>query len=364
MADENQDEKTEEPTARKLAEARKRGETIYSPEVGAWMVLAAGTLSLMMMGGPAAQALGRVCIAFLAAPADFSADPNSLRALFAAVLMKVGAAMGLVVLIIAAAGLAARFVQDQPAWSAERMKPSLDRINPIAGLGRVFGRAAFANFVKGLLKLAVVGGAVVWALWPRDAMYETQPLRDLAAFWPLVQQKAVAVIEACLSAFAVIAAGDYFFTRQSYMRRMRMSRQELRDEFRQQEGDPQIRARIRQLRGERARRRMMAQVPKATVVITNPTHFAVALKYEAGETAAPICVAKGVDDVAFKIRETAEQASVPVVEDPPLARALYASAELDEAIPREHYEAVAKVISYVMRLAARRRSRPATDANR
>ena len=360
---ENDDEKTEEPTQRKLSEARKRGEIIYSPEVGAWMVLTAGAFSLMMMGGPLAKSLGQLCIGFFETAPEMAADPVSLHAMFGALMLKVGAAMGMVALAIGGAGLAARFIQDQPVWSTERMKPSLDKINPMSGFGRVFGRAAFANFTKGLLKLVVVGGAVTWALWPRDAMYETQPLRDLASFWPLVQKKALIVVQACLTAFAIIAAGDYFFTRQSYMRRMRMSRQDIRDEFRQQEGDPAVRNRIRQLRGERARRRMMAQVPKATVVITNPTHYAVALRYEKGETDAPICVAKGVDDIALKIRETAEAASVPIVEDPPLARALYAASELDETIPREHYEAVAKVISYVLKLATRRRSTPADRAN-
>jgi flagellar biosynthetic protein FlhB len=140
---------------------------------------------------------------------------------------------------------------------------------------------------------------------------------------------------------------------------MRMSRQEMKEEFRQQEGDPLVRARLRQLRGERGRKRMMANVPGATVVITNPTHYAVALKYEAGGTGAPLCVAKGVDDVALRIREVAEEANVPIVEDPPLARALYASADVDETIPREQYEAVAKIIGLVMRLAAQKRGRRA-----
>jgi flagellar biosynthetic protein FlhB len=143
------------------------------------------------------------------------------------------------------------------------------------------------------------------------------------------------------------------------MDRLKMSRHEMKEEFRQQEGDPLVRAKLRQVRGERARRRMMAKVKDATVVVTNPTHYAVALQYEAGKTGAPVCLAKGVDEVAFRIREAAEEAKVPIVEDPPLARALYASADLDSAIPREHYEAVAKVIGYVMRLAAQKRSQRA-----
>jgi flagellar biosynthetic protein FlhB len=356
MAEE--DDKTEEPTARKLEQARKRGEIIYSPEVATWMVLAGGALALAMMGPAVAGGIGRMLIGFFAAPEDFSTDPRALLDLFTALTIRVGAVIGLVLLFIAAGGLAARFVQDQPTWATEKLSFSLDKLDPVKDFQRVFGPAGFSSLLKGLLKLVIVGAAGAWALWPRDAMYETQPLRDLATFWPLVQERAGAMIMACLTSFALIAAGDYFFTRQSYMKKMRMSRQELREEFRQAEGDPQVRAKIRQVRSERARRRMIAAVPKATLVVTNPTHFAVALRYEAGETAAPICVAKGVDEIAFKIRETAEAHSIPIVEDPPLARALYASAELDEPIPRQHYEAVAKTISYVLRLAARRRSRP------
>jgi flagellar biosynthetic protein FlhB len=362
MADD--DEKTEAPTPRRLEQARRKGDIVYSAEVGAWMALAAGTLTLTTMGAGMADRIGRLLVNFFAEPESFATDPHALLSLFGALLAKVGAALGLMALFMVAAALAARFAQDQPTWAPEKVVPSFDKLDPIKGFSRVFGQAGLSNFLKGLFKFTIVGAAVTWALWPRDAIYETEPLRDLAAFWPLLQQKAGALIAACLAAFGVIAAGDYFFTRQSYMQKMRMSRQELRDEFRQSEGDPLVKAKLRQIRGERARRRMLAAVPKATLVITNPTHFAVALRYEAGETAAPICVAKGVDEIAFKIRETAEEHSVPIVEDPPLARALFASAELDEPIPRAHYEAVAKTISYVMRLASRRRSRPPPRANR
>ena len=356
MAD-DQDDKTEEPTGRKLEQARQRGDIIYSPEVATWLVLAGGSMALTMMGPDIADNLGRTLIGFLAAPDSYPTDPHALMNLFSALLLRVGAIIGLVILFIAAGGLAARFIQDQPTWAVEKISMSLDKLDPIKGFQRVFGPAGFSALLKGLAKLIIVGAAVVWALWPRDATYETQSLRDLASFWPLVQERSVALITACLAAFGAIAAADYFFTRQSYMKKMRMSRQELREEFRQSEGDPQVRQKIRQVRNERARRRMLAAVPKATLVVTNPTHYAVALRYEQGETAAPICVAKGVDEIAFKIRETAEEHSIPIVEDPPLARALYATAELDEPIPRQHYEAVAKTISYVLRLAARRRSR-------
>jgi flagellar biosynthesis protein FlhB len=148
----------------------------------------------------------------------------------------------------------------------------------------------------------------------------------------------------------VIAGLDYVVQYRRFMQRNRMSRQEIKEEFRQNEGDPAIKARVRQIRQERSRKRMMAAVPEATVVITNPTHYAIALKYESGKTAAPVCVAKGVDQLALRIRAVAEEHAIPVIENPPLARALHASVEVDDAIPPEHYKAVAQVIGYVMRL--------------
>jgi flagellar biosynthesis protein FlhB len=188
-------------------------------------------------------------------------------------------------------------------------------------------------------------------------------LLDPAALLVFLKDKAVAVMIALASAAALLAAVDYVFTRQSYMERQRMSRREIKEESRQSEGDPMVKAKLRQIRQERSRRRMLAAVPNASVVITNPTHFAVALRYEQGETPAPICLAKGVDAVALKIREAAKKHDIPIVEDPPLARALFAAADLDEPIPREHYDAVAKVIGFVMRL-SRRRGQGARNPNR
>jgi flagellar biosynthetic protein FlhB len=155
---------------------------------------------------------------------------------------------------------------------------------------------------------------------------------------------------AALGAMAVIAVADYFLQHMQFMKRNRMSKQEIKEEYRQNEGDPHIKAKIRQLRQERSRKRMMARVPEATVILMNPTHYAVALQYESGKMAAPLCIAKGVDAIALKIRAVAEDHDVPVVENPPLARALHASVEIDEPVPPEHYKAVAQVIGYVMRL--------------
>ncbi|MBL8557625.1 MAG: flagellar biosynthesis protein FlhB [Hyphomonadaceae bacterium] len=350
-----EDDKTEEPTQKRIDDARKRGEIVYSSEVGAAFSLLAVTFIVAFMAGPAAGAIGHALRGALSNAHELPTDGRALMSLYMALGGKILAAVGLVGLALIAAGVASRFVQDQPVWSAKRLEPKLSRLNPIEGAKRIFGKQAAGNFAKTVAKFAVVGVAVGWALWPRDGTLSILPTLDIAALGPLMQERALSLLIACTCAAAVIAAIDYIFVRQAHFKRLRMTRHELKEEFRQSEGDPQIKAKLRQIRQERAKRRMMSAVPDATVVITNPTHYAVALKYDREESPAPTCVAKGVNEVALRIRETAEQNGVAIVEDPPLARALYATADIDEPIPREHYEAVAKVIGYVLRLADRRR---------
>ncbi|MES1196985.1 MAG: flagellar biosynthesis protein FlhB [Pseudomonadota bacterium] len=358
------DDRTEEPTARKLERAREQGDIIYSPEVGAALSLVALTMILSYLSGPIANEISRSFIGFLAAPDQFSADPGSLRRIGMLVSIKALMIFGMVAVALAFAGIAARFLQDKPTFTASRLQPKLDKLNPMTGFGRVFGKAAFASFLKSLVKFVVVGAALTSALWPHRDELQRISLLDPAALLPFVKERVVHMLIAMTSAAGLLAAVDYIFTRQSYMKKQRMSRQEIKEEMRQSEGDPMVKARLRMIRMERSRKRMLQQVPQASVVITNPTHYAIALRYEQGETAAPICLAKGVDDVALRIRAVAEEHNVPIVEDPPLARALFAAADVDEPIPREHYEAVAKVIGFVMRLANRRRRMSVTPNRR
>jgi flagellar biosynthetic protein FlhB len=357
MAEQNDDDKTEEPTPRKLEQARERGDIIYSPEVSAALSLVAATSVVAFMSGPIFSEMGRSFIGFLSMPDQYSATPGALRAIGASVGVKLMGIFALAALALGGAGLAARYVQDQPTFTGERLTPKFDKLNPIEGFKRVFGKQAAAAFLKSLAKLVVVGAALAWVLWPQKDELQNMSLLDPAALLPFLKERVVSMMLALTSAAAVIAGVDYVATRQSYMQRMKMTRREIKDELRQSDGDPMVKAKLRQIRIERSRKRMMANVPKASVVITNPTHYAIALRYEAGETPAPICLAKGVDAVAARIREVAEENNIPIVEDPPLARALFAAADVDEAIPREHYEAVAKVIGFVMRLARRRGAR-------
>lgn len=360
MSEQNDDDKTEEPTPRKLEKAREKGDIVYSQEVGAALSLLVATGVVAFLSGPIVTEMARAFVGFIALPDQYSVEPGALRAVGASLALRLLAIFSLVAIALGMAGLAARYVQDRPTFTGERLTPKIEKLNPVKGLKRIFGKQAASSFVKSLAKLLVVGAALAWMLWPRDGKLESIALIDPRGLLPFIKDHVVGMMMALASAAALIAAIDYVATRQSYMKRQRMSRREVKDELKQSDGDPMVKAKLRQIRAERSRTRMLANVPNASVVITNPTHYAVALKYEQGQTPAPICLAKGVDAVAQRIREVAEAHEVPIVEDPPLARALFAAADVDEPIPREHYEAVAKVIGFVMRLARRRgRARPA-----
>lgn len=349
------DDKTEEPTPRKLEQAREKGDIIYTPEVGAALSLLAVTGIVAFLSGPLAIAMSRDFIGFLSMPDQFSTDPRALQSIGVSVMLKVALILGMSMLALMVAGIASRYLQDQPTFTAKRLEPKLDKLDPIKGFGRVFGQQAFATFLKSLAKFVVVAAIMAWVMWPNDSSIENMALLDPAALLPFIKERAVSMLIAFACAAGLIGIVDYVFTRQSYMKRQRMSRREIKDEHRQQEGDPMVKARLRAIRQQKSRQRMMSQVPNASVIITNPTHYAIALRYEQGQDSAPMCLAKGVDDVALKIREVAKEHDVPIIEDPPLARALFATADIDEPIPREHYEAVAKIIGVIMRLAKRRR---------
>jgi flagellar biosynthetic protein FlhB len=252
--------------------------------------------------------------------------------------------------VFALAGISGHVLQSRPGFTTSRLAPDLSKVSPMAGFKRLFGLDGWMNLVKGLTKIAIVGLAVWTQLWPARGMLESILTQSPGGVVADMSHLLFKVLMAALAALAVIAGADYFLQRMQFMKRNRMSKQEIKEEYRQNEGDPHIKAKIRQLRQERSRKRMMARVPEATVVIMNPTHYAVALQYESGKMGAPICVAKGLDALALRIRAVAEDNDVPVVENPPLARALHASVEIDEPVPPEHYKAVAQVIGYVMRL--------------
>lgn len=351
----DQHQRTEEPTPKRLEDARKKGDAPRSQEiVSTAMILAAGA-GLWLLAGPAASSLSAMAALFLEQAHEFSAEGESLSRIFAGVALRVGAGLAGLAALFVAAALAANVGQARPVLSAEKIKPALNRLSPAEGAKRLFGAVALVNFGKGLGKLAIVGSILVFALWPDRDRLMGLPYADARAILAIASQEVGKLALYAVAAMSVIAALDYAWARREWRKRLRMTKEEVRREMKEQEGDPQIRGRQRQQREARSRRRMMAAVKDATVLIMNPTHFAVALKYDATSGAAPLCVAKGLDDTALRLRAAAEDALVPVVENPPLARALYAAVDIDEEIPAEHYEAVARVIGFVMgRTKARR----------
>ena len=350
MADENDDsEKTEDPTQKKLEDALEKGDVAKSQEVNTWFIMAGATLMFMVFSNSISANLSTTMRGLIANSFQIRVDATALPHLYQAIGLKILAALALPVLILMLAALAGNMIQHRLVWSAKSLEPKLSKISPIAGLKRMFSMQSVANLLKGIVKMLVLGTVLTALMWPERDRIMALERTDPAAILPLARTLSLKIMGAVVSLLAIMAVADFLFQYRRWYEKQKMSVRDIKEEFKQSEGDPTIKGKLRQLRMSRQRKRMMAQVPKAAVVITNPTHFAVALQYERGMEA-PICVAKGIDAVALKIREIADENRIPTVENPPLARALHATVEIDQAIPPEHYKAVAEVIGYVMRL--------------
>src|SRR6266699_2783599 len=350
MADENDSsDKTEDPTQKRLDDAHDRGDVAKSQEINTWFVIAGGTLVLSTFSGSVGSGILMPMRNLIANSWMVHTDGPGLMELAQSLAYALIAALGVPLLMLALAAIAGNMMQHRLVWSGESLKPKFSKISPGAGAKRIFGKQAAANFGKGIFKLIALGAVMMAVLWPErhrlEAMVQFDPAAILGATTTLTLQLMGAVV----AMLAVVAIADYLFQYRQWHERQKMSLQEMKQEFKQSEGDPHIKGRIRQLRKARMKKRMMAAVPKASVVITNPTHYAVALSYERSMSA-PVCVAKGIDSIALKIREIAKAHDVPIVENVPLARALHATVEIDDEIPVEHYHAVAEVIGYVMGL--------------
>ena len=347
--DQHDTDRTEDPTQKRLDDALARGDVAKSQEVSAWFVIAGGALMLAAFSGSMGGGLTTTFRGLIANAHQIPVDGQALIAIMLRIEGEVLAAVAIPTALLALAALFGNMIQHRLVWSAEPLKPQLSKISPLAGLKRLFSSQAIANFVKGLVKLVVIGAVMAALLWPQRHRLEGLVQTDILGTLSLTRSLALELLGAVVAILAFVAAADYLFQYRQWYERQKMSLREMKEEFKQTEGDPMIKGKIRQLRQSRMRKRMIAAVPKASVVITNPTHYAVALQYERGMEA-PVCVAKGVDALALKIREVAGEHSVPVVENPPLARALHATVEVDQEIPPEHYKAVAEVIGYVMKL--------------
>jgi len=347
-------QKTEDPTGRRLQEARDQGQVAKSQEVNNLLMILALTISVVMFGGAIARDIVNMSLPFVESPDKVPTDLGHLTTMgwkLLGMILLAGAAP-LVLALFAAFG--AGYLQFGLLLSSESLMPDLEKISPLSGLKRIFSMRSLSDFLKGLLKIGVVGAIVYLVLTPSvgdlHKLIGMEVVQLLGVIADLVNRLLVTVF----AAMVVIAGADLLYQRYEHIKGLRMSRQEIKDEMRESEGDPMIKGRLRQLRMERARKRMMAEVPKADVIVTNPTHYAVALKYNQVEMTSPKVVAKGVDKVAQKIREIAAEHDIPIVENPPLARGLYAAVDIDEEIPPEFYKAVAEVIAYMFRLKRRK----------
>jgi flagellar biosynthetic protein FlhB len=350
MADEpDTTEKTEDPTQKRLDEALKRGDVVKSQEVNTWFIIAGATLVMSAFSGNMSSELSATMRGLIANAHNISVDGPALPRLFQKIGVEMIAAIAIPFLLLMLAALGGNLIQHRLVWSIEALAPKLSKISPAAGFKRLFSAQALANFAKGLVKLVLIGTVLTVLMWPERGRIMALERADPVTVLPLAQSLAMKLLTGVVAMMAVVAMADYLFQYRQWYERQKMSLRELKEEFKESEGDPVIKGKMKQVRNSRMRKRMIANVPKAAVIITNPTHYAVALQYERGMEA-PVCVAKGVDALALKIREVAGQHSIPIVENPPLARALHATVEVDQVIPLEHYKAVAEVIGYVMRL--------------
>ncbi len=350
MAEEDDAQKTEEPTPRKLEQAKSKGQTTTSQEVKNWSILLAATLLIAIMAPSMAGDVRDLTVKFLAQPDLIPSDFEHLRLVLADTMLGMLLILAPLLGVLVITAILTSLAQSGFVWAPSKLNPELSKISPLKGLGRMFSTRSLVEFVKGIAKLAIVTLVSASLALPLFDDITLIPDIDLSSTLERLYILILLIAAGAVVVMTVIAVFDYVYQKYMFSKQMRMTKQEVKDEHKQSEGDPQVKARIRQLRNERARQRMMAAVPEADVVVTNPTHFAVALTYKIDEMQAPRLVAKGQDFIALKIREIAEENDVPIVENPPLARALFATVEIDEEVPMEHYQAVAEIIGYVMRL--------------
>ena len=349
---ENEDgtEKTEQPTAKRLREASEKGNTPRSRELSTAAVFVAAVLALQALSGYMGAAARRWMKSALAPDPGLLHAPAELFGHAGWTLLKLMLVFAPLLLVCLAAGFVAPVLMGGLHFSNKALMPDLTRLNPMNGIKRIYGPESLAELTKSLLRIAFVGGAVALSIW--------HGIGGLRSLLRLPLESAVhdglgftlRLLLAAAGAMALLAAIDAPYQKWNWLRKLKMTREEVKREMKESEGSPEVKGRIRQMQMQLSQRRMMEAVPSADVVLVNPTHYAVALKYEAGKMNAPTVVARGVDELALRIRQVADGNKVTIVSAPPLARALYRESQLGKEIPVRLYSAVAQVLSYVYQL--------------
>ena len=341
-------EKTEEPTAKKRADAKKKGQVGKSQEINAAFVMMAGFVILYNLGGNALQEIMTYSSSIFG-HLVMETDEESVMQLFISiiiVLAKTSLPMMVFIMII---GLAINFFQEGLNFNTEAIGFKPDKLNPINGFGRIFSKRSLVELVKSIIKIVVIGFFIYDYMVAEILQMPKLIFLELGEATDKISSVIFMLAFKILGVFFVMAAADLYYQKWQTTQDLKMSKQDIKDEFKQTEGDPQIKGKIKSKQRQMAMARMMQEVPQADVIVTNPTHFAVAMSYKPG-MAAPIVVAKGQDHVAQRIKEIAREHKVPIVENKPLARALFAAVEIGDSIPQELYKAVAEVLAYVYKL--------------
>ncbi len=344
----DKDSRTEEATEKRIADALERGDVPRSREISVFASLLGVLAAAAFLIGPGSVDLARSIMVLIDHPGSFALETGpEVNQLLWAVSLKIGSFLVPVVGTLMLAGIAAAVFQHAPSFALEQIKPKWSRISPAAGWKRLFGAPGLVEFGKALFKFSAIGLVCVMLMSANRAAVIDVMFADPGNLPEMILSLVMRLVSAVCTAIVLMVVADILWSRFKWRVDLRMTRQEVKDEVKQSEGDPLVKSRLRSLLRDRARRRMIAAVPKATVVIANPTHYAVALRYDRAKGGAPLVVAKGVDLVALRIREIAARHSVPIVEDRPLARALYDAVEVDQWIPPEFYRAVAKILHFL-----------------
>jgi flagellar biosynthetic protein FlhB len=350
VADEDESQKTEEPTARKLEKAREEGDVPISNEVKNVFILLAALIIVWVFTPWMFTKVKTVGIKFIAAPHDIVLDKGNFLTLFVEIITDLFIILSMPIALCILLAVLGTISQIGFLYVPKKLAPKWEKLNIFEGLKNFINMQKIMEAGKGILKIIVVALVSFIVLTPKIKIIPSMPGMEVATILIILHNIISVFVFAVIVVVILIAALDLAFTHYQYTKKHKMTKQEIKDEYKESEGDPQVKARVRSIRMERFRQRMMSNVPDADVVITNPTHYSVALKYDMETMEAPTVVAKGIDFIALKIREIAEDNEVPLVENPPLARALFATVEVDETVPEEHYQAVAEVIRYVMEL--------------
>lgn len=348
--DEDEASKTEDPSDRKIEKAKEEGDTAISQDAKSFIMLIAMLFVIWIVFPLMCKWFYSYSLKFIEDPESIPTDPRHIRMLLLHTGLALLKIMAIPFAIFMVFGIAASISQTGFIYAPKKLEPNWNKLNIFAALPNFINMKKIVESLKGIIKIVVIAFIAIMVVKPYLPKVNLLPTMETMAILRFIHKIVILLIFTVVIAVFVIAVADYFYQKYAHLKKLRMTKQEVKDEYKQTEGDPLVKSRIRQVRMERARHRMMENVPRADVVIVNPTHYAVALEYKMEQMDAPLVLAKGLDNIALKIKEIAEENEIPIVENPPLARALFASVEIDQTIPPEHFKAVAEVIGYVMQL--------------